>query len=315
MNVQNAKRAASSIEGLIGNTPLIRLTLPGLPDEVEVLAKLEAANPLSSIKDRIALTMMNGAEERKLLRPGGTVIESTSGNTGIGLAALAAARGYRCVLVMPDNATTERIQTVRMLGARVVLTPHQAGFRGCIERALEIHRATPGSWYACQHENPDNPRAHYETTGPEIWEDTGGQVDVLVCGVGTGGTLTGIAHFLRERRPGIRIVAVEPEGSPVLSGGPGGPHRIPGLNGGFVSDVTDISCIDEVLVAPDAAAAELAACLARSMGLLVGISSGAAAWGCLELARRRDLRGQTVVTVFPDSGERYLSWWPPQQED
>ncbi|MES4887370.1 cysteine synthase family protein [Streptomyces sp. NPDC096012] len=299
-----------SLEDLVGNTPLLRLALPHLPADARVLAKLEAANPLSSIKDRAALFMLRAAEESGALRPGGTVIESTSGNTGIALAALAAARGYACRIVLPDNASGERLLTLRMLGADVEFTDHTLGFAGCVERAEKLHADTPGSWYAAQHLNPDNVRAHYETTGPEIWRDTGGRVDHLVCGVGTGGTLTGIAHYLRERNPDLRVVAVEPAGSPLLSGGEPGPHRIPGLNGGFTSPVTDVEVIDEVIVVADEDAAATTRAIAAATGLLVGVSSGAAAHGCVELARRHDLAGATVVTVFPDTGERYLSWWP-----
>ncbi|MEU4929109.1 cysteine synthase family protein [Streptomyces yokosukanensis] len=303
-----------SLDELVGNTPMLRLRLAGLPEDTHVLAKLEAANPLSSIKDRAALFMLRAAEEAGTLRPGGTIIESTSGNTGIALAALAAARGYGCRIVLPDNSSRERLLTLRMLGADVELTDHALGFAGCVERAEELHAATPGSWYAAQHVNADNVRAHYETTGPEIWRDTGGRVDYLVCGVGTGGTLTGIARRLREHNPELTVVAVEPAGSPLLSGGEPGPHRIPGLNGGFTSPVTDVTVIDEVIAVEDEDAAATTRAIAASTGLLVGVSSGAAAYGCVELARRHDLAGATVVTVFPDTGERYLSWWPAAQD-
>ncbi|MFG2402786.1 PLP-dependent cysteine synthase family protein [Streptomyces brevispora] len=305
---------AQSSEDLIGDTPLLKLRLGGLPADTDVLAKLEAANPLSSIKDRAALFMMRAAEKAGELRPGATVIESTSGNTGIALASLSAVRGYPCRIVLPDNASRERVLTLRMLGAEVEFTDHSLGFAGCVERAGELHARTPGSWYARQHENPDNVRAHYESTGPEIWRDTGGRVDHLVCTVGTGGTLTGIARFLRERNPHLKVVAVEPEGSALLSGGPPGPHRIPGLNGGFISPVTDTSLIDEVIAVSDKDAAATTRAIAATSGLLVGVSSGAAAYGCVELARRHDLSGSTVVTVFPDTGERYLSWWPADAE-
>ncbi|WP_326826271.1 PLP-dependent cysteine synthase family protein [Streptosporangium sp. NBC_01756] len=301
---------ATKIDDLIGNTPMLRLALDGLPSTTTLLAKLEAANPLSSIKDRVALRMVEEAEASGELTPGMTVIESTSGNTGIALAAVAVSRGYPCVVVMPDNASRERLLTLRMLGAQVEFTDHVLGFQGCVDRAKELHAAVPGSWYACQHENTANIAAHYTTTGPEIWEGTGGAVDVLVCGVGTGGTLTGTGRYLRERNPGLRIVAVEPEGSPLLSGGAPGPHRIPGLNGGFISPVTDVTIIDDVISVSDDDAADMTRAIATTTGLLVGVSSGAAAYGCVELARRRDLSGKTVVTIFPDTGERYLSWWP-----
>ncbi|MER5641334.1 cysteine synthase A [Kitasatospora sp. NPDC002227] len=314
MSNQLATRVATSFEDLVGNTPLLRLDLPGLPLTTSVLAKLESANPLSSIKDRAALSMLRAAEAAGELAPGATVIEATSGNTGIALAALAAARNHPCVIVLPENASTERILTLRMLGAEVVFTDPALGFTGCVERAEQLHAELPNSWYARQHENPANVRAHYESTGPEIWRDTNGTVDVLVCGVGTGGTLTGTAHYLRERNPDLHVVAVEPEGSALLSGGEPGPHRIPGLNGGFISPVTDLSVIDEVIAVSDADAAATTRAIAARTGLLVGISSGAAAFGCLQLARRRDVCGLTVVTVFPDSGERYLSWWPAAEE-
>ncbi|MGC5364329.1 PLP-dependent cysteine synthase family protein [Streptomyces sp. DT24] len=309
-----AVSVAASSEDLIGDTPLLRLRLHGLPADAHVLAKLEAANPLSSIKDRAALFMMRAAEESGELLPGATVIESTSGNTGIALASLATVRGHPCRIVLPDNASRERVLTLRMLGADVEFTDHTLGFAGCVERAEELHARTPGSWYARQHENPANVRAHYESTGPEIWRDTGGRVDHLVCAVGTGGTLTGIARFLRERNPDLHVVAVEPEGSALLSGGPPGPHRIPGLNGGFISPVTDVTLIDEVVAVSDEDAAAATRAVAATSGLLVGVSSGAAAHACLELARRHDLSGATVVTVFPDTGERYLSWWPAEAE-
>jgi cysteine synthase len=216
--------------------------------------------------------------------------------------------------VLPDNATQERVLTLRMLGAEVEFTDHTLGFAGCVERAEKLHADLPDSWYASQHTNPDNVRAHYTTTGPEIWEACEGRVDHLVCAVGTGGTLTGTARFLRERNPDLRVVAVEPAGSALLSGGAPGPHRIPGLNGGFISPVTDVDLIDEVIVVSDEEAAAATRAIAARTGLLVGISSGAAAHGCTELARRHDLGGATVVTVFPDTGERYLSWWPDGTE-
>ncbi len=297
---------AHSLEDLIGGTPLVRLALPGLRSDVAALAKLERANPLSSIKDRASLFMLRGAERRGELVPGGTIVEATSGNTGISLAALAAARGYRCVIVMPDSATRERRQIVRALGAEVVLTPRAAGYRGAIDKAEELCRELPDAWFPRQHENADNVRAHFETTGPEIWADCHGRIDALVCGVGTGGTLSGVAGYLKQQDPSVHVVAVEPEGSPVLSGGRGGLHGIPGLNGGFVAATTDASLIDEIVVVCDDDAASTARLLARSQGLLVGISSGAATHGCVQVANRLPA-GATVVTILPDTGERYLS--------
>nr|WP_261785551.1 cysteine synthase A [Streptomyces clavuligerus] len=307
---------AASLEHLIGGTPMVRLDLGAADSTTTVYAKLEMANPLSSVKDRVALQMIEAAEERGLLRRGeGTVVEATSGNTGISLAALCAARGYRCVIVLPDNATSERVQLLRAFGAEIVRTPHEQGYVAAIEKAEQIHRERPGSWFACQHENPDNTRAHYATTGPEIWRDTDGTVDVLVCGVGTGGTLSGTARYLKEQNPAVRVVAVEPERSPVLSQGWGGLHRIPGLNGGFVAPTTDADVIDEVLTVSDDDAFAAARGLARTAGLLVGVSSGAAAHACRTLVARPDHAGKTLVTLFPDTGERYLSWLQEADDD
>ncbi|SFR25677.1 cysteine synthase A [Lentzea waywayandensis] len=303
---------AHSLVDLIGGTPTVRLDL-GVTT-ANLYAKLEMANPLSSVKDRAALYMINGAEERgDLTRGTGTIVEATSGNTGISMAAIAAARGYKCVIVLPDSATSERIQLLRAFGAEIVLTPYQEGYVAAIAKAEEIYRERPGSWFACQHENSDNVAAHYATTGPEIWNDTDGEVDVFVCGVGTGGTLSGTAKYLKERNPGIRVVAVEPEGSPVLSQGWGGLHRIPGLNGGFVAPTTDVALIDEVLTVSNEDAYRTARELARTAGLLVGVSSGAAAHACRVLSARPEYAGKNLVTVFPDTGERYLSWF--NQED
>ncbi|MZD06697.1 cysteine synthase [Streptomyces sp. SID5785] len=298
---------ADGIADLVGGTPLVRVRVGD--GDAQVLAKLESANPLSSIKDRAALFMLDAAAERGELRPGGTVIEATSGNTGIALAALAAARRHPCVIVLPDSATAERIALLTALGAEVVRTPREQGYQGAIAKAEEIHAATPGSWFTCQHENEDNVRAHYASTGPEIWADTGGRVDVLVCGVGTGGTLTGIARYLKERDPAVHVVAVEPESSPVLSRGAGGQHRIPGLNGGFVAATTDVSLIDRVITVSDADALRTARQLAREQGVFVGISSGAAVHACALLLEKPGFQDATVVTVLPDTGERYLSVW------
>ncbi|WP_016905644.1 PLP-dependent cysteine synthase family protein [Streptomyces xiaopingdaonensis] len=304
---------AESVEDLVGSTPLLRLRLPAAAPGAEVLAKLESANPMSSSKDRAALRMIRGAEDRGQLLPGsGTIVEATSGNTGISLAAFAASRGYRCVIVLPDNATTERVRLLRALGAEVVQTPSEQGYPGAIEKAEEIHAATPGSWFPCQHENQDNVRAHYETTGPEIdaaLRATGRRLATLVCGVGTGGTLTGIARYFKETDPAVHVVAVEPENSPVLSRGYAGRHRIPGLTGGFVAETTDVSLIDEVRTVPDEDALAAARELARGQGVFAGVSSGAAAHVSAALAAEDRHAGRTVVTVLPDTGERYLSMW------
>ncbi|MGW2672127.1 cysteine synthase A [Streptomyces sp. NPDC001272] len=305
---------ADSIEDLIGSTPLIRLHFEDTAPGTQVLAKLEAANPMSTSKDRAALYMLRAAEARGELTPGsGTVIEATSGNTGISLAALCASRGYRCVIVLPDSATRERIALLRALGAQIVRTPRDQGYAGAIAKAEELHAATPNSWFPRQHENADNVRAHYETTGPEIWADTGGRVDVLVCGVGTGGTLSGVARYLKEQNPEIRVVAVEPENSPVLSQGAGGLHRIPGLNGGFVAPTTDVSLIDYVVTVTDEEALTAARQLARRQGVFAGVSSGAVAHAAARLAAHPDYVGASIVTLLPDTGERYLSLWDEEE--
>ncbi|MEE1791185.1 cysteine synthase family protein [Streptomyces sp. BE308] len=309
LTVTRRRVVVDHLYDLIGNTPLLRLSLPGIDPTVEVLAKLESHNPYASSKDRAALYMLRAAAERGDLKPGGTVVESTSGNTGIALAAMAATGGYRCTVVLPDSTTPERVGLLRALGAEVVQTPSAEGFAGAIAKAEEIQETTPGSWYSRQHENPDNIRAHYETTGPEIWNDTDGKVDFLVVGVGTGGTLTGTGRYLKERNPALTVVAVEPENSPVLSQGYGGQHRIPGLNGGVVLPTTDVSLIDEVLTCPDGAALETARRLAREQGVFAGLSSGAAVHGALLVARRPSSAGRTIVTVLPDTGERYVSIW------
>jgi cysteine synthase len=303
------RAVAVGLPDLVGNTPVVRVPVVGAAPGAQVLAKLETANPLSSVKDRAALAMLRAAEARGDLAPGGTIVEASSGNTGIALAGLAASLGYRCVIALPDSATVERIRLLGALGAEVVLTPRADGYRGAIARADEIAARTPGAWFPRQHENADNVAAHYASTGPELWRDLSGRVDVLVCAVGTGATLSGTARYLKERNPRLHVVAVEPEGSPVLSGGPGGPHGIPGLNGGFVAPTTDVGLIDEVVVVTDHEAAAGARDLARGAGLLVGLSSGAAAHAAAQVARRPEWAGAVVATVFPDSGERYLSTW------
>lgn len=300
-------RLAESLTDLIGNTPMMRV--PGPPDcGGAIYAKLEMFNPLSSIKDRVGYYMVNGAEARGDLQPGGTVIEATSGNTGIALAAICAARGYRCVIVMPDSASVERIRILQSFGAEVHLSPHQKGYIAAIEAAEVLHHQTPGSWFVRQHENPDNVAAHYETTGPEIWAALGERIDALVCGIGTGGTISGIGRYLKQRNPRIRVVGVEPARSPVISEGWGGIHRIPGLNGGFIAATTDLSIIDETITVSDEDAEQAAARVAGSTGLFVGISAGAAYHAATEYLARHGGAEPTVATVFPDSGERYLSW-------
>ncbi|MFG2876109.1 pyridoxal-phosphate dependent enzyme [Streptomyces sp. NPDC048337] len=308
----NRRPVADSLADLIGGTPLLRLPMDriqdGVPADADVLAKLELFNPWSSSKDRAALWMLRAAEERGQLTPGnGTVIEATSGNTGISLAALAADRGYRCVIVLPDNATPERVAILEHLGAEVVRTPHTGGYQAAVDKAEELHRATPGSWFCCQHDNADNVRAHYESTGPEIWSDCDGRIDVFVGGVGTGGTLSGVGRFLRERNPSVRLVAVEPAGSPLLSGGEPGTHCIPGFNGGFIAPTTDQDLIDLVVPVSDADALDTTRRLARRIGLTVGVSAGAVVHAAGVLAARPEYRGKRIVTLLPDTGERYLS--------
>jgi cysteine synthase len=314
---QIAERRAkvlSSVEELVGGTPMIRLRSSSVPDTVRLLAKLEMLNPLSSVKDRAALRMIRGAEDTGLLaRSGATVVEASSGNMGISLAALCAVRGHRCVIVLPDSATAERRAVLRAFGAEIVESPHEDGLPAAIALARRIHESLPGSWLAGQDHNPDNVAAHYETTGPEIWDACEGRVDVLVCAVGTGGTLTGVARYLKERGS-THVVAVEPAGSPVLSGGQPGPHRIPGIGGGFVNDVTDQSCIDEVITVTDGEAAAATLDLAATYGLLTGISSGAAVHASSLVARRERWADATIVTILPDTGERYLSLWDAFRE-
>ncbi|GHG38425.1 PLP-dependent cysteine synthase family protein [Streptomyces zaomyceticus] len=298
---------AGSVDDLVGRTPLLDVRLPGLGASVRLLAKLEMANPLSSVKDRAALFMMRAAEEAGLLPPaGGTVIECSSGSTGISLAALCARRGHRCLIVMPDNATEERRLILRELGAEVHLVPAGDGLMAAWAYAEELQRTVPGSWVPHQDRNPANPAAHYATTGPEIWQALGDRIDVLVCGVGTGGTLTGTARYLKERTA-LHVVAVEPARSAVLSGGEAGPHGIPGIGAGYVSEITDLSLVDEVVAVTDEAAAATTREITRATGVPVGVSSGAAAWAARTVTGRSRWADATVVTVFPDSGERYLS--------
>ena len=299
----------TSVDELIGGTPLLELAHIEKEEALEarLLAKLELFNPAGSVKDRVAKSMIDAAERDGRLAPGGTVIEPTSGNTGIGLASIAAARGYRAVIVMPDTMSVERRRLIAAYGAQVVLTPGADGMKGAIERAEQIAAETPGSIVAGQFENAANPAAHYAGTGPEIWRDTDGKVDVFVAGVGTGGTVTGVGAYLREMNPDVRIVAVEPASSPVLSQGRAGKHGIQGIGAGFVPDVLDTGAFDEVVTVEDGDALAMGHRIGRSEGVLVGISSGAAAWAALQVAKRPGMAGKTVVALMPDTGERYLS--------
>ncbi len=299
----------TSVEQLIGRTPLLELANlqreEGL--EARILAKLECFNPAGSVKDRVARAMVDDAERRGLLRPGSVIIEPTSGNTGIGLAAVAAARGYRVIIVMPETMSPERRQLLRAYGAELVLTDGARGMQGAIDRAGELAGEIPGSFIPGQFANPANPAVHRETTGPEIWEDTDGAVDIFVAGVGTGGTLTGVGEYLKSRNPAVRVAAVEPASSPVLSGGSAGAHRIQGIGAGFVPAVLNRAVCDEIITVEDGDAFAAGRRVGRSEGILVGISSGAAVWAALQLARRAENRGRTIVALLPDSGSRYLS--------
>ena len=296
---------ANTLPELIGNTPLLRLErfAPG----AGVLAKLESFNPLSSAKDRAGLYMILDAEERGLLQPGAVIVEPTSGNTGVALAYIGRQRGYRVVLTMPETMSQERRSLLAALGAELVLTEGARGMGGAIERAKELLESTPGAWMPDQFNNPANARAHYETTGPELWRDTDGGVDVLVAGVGSGGTITGAGRYLKEQNPAIRVVAVEPAESPVLSGGRPGPHKIQGIGAGFVPGTLDMGVVDEVVAVTGDEAYAAARELARTEGVLAGVSSGAAAHAARILAQRPDMRGKTIAVVLPDTGERYLS--------
>ncbi|MDY3279518.1 MAG: cysteine synthase A [Eubacteriales bacterium] len=302
-------RIYASADQLIGHTPLLEMThlekKYGL--KARVLAKLEYLNPAGSVKDRVAKAMIEDAEKRGLLRPGSTIIEPTSGNTGIGLCAVAAARGYKAVIVMPDTMSVERRMTMKAYGAELVLTPGAKGMAGAIAKAEELQKEIPDSIVAGQFVNPANPAAHYATTGPEIWQDTDGEVDVFVAGVGTGGTITGVGRYLKERKPGVRIVAVEPAASPVLSGGHAGPHAIQGIGAGFVPKVLDTSVYDQIIQVENADAFAMGREIGRAEGVLVGISSGAAMHAAVELARLPENAGKTIVALLPDTGDRYLS--------
>lgn len=298
-------RIFNDITELIGSTPLMSLKrfAPG----VRLAAKLERTNPTGSAKDRAALSMIRAAEADGSLASGGMIIEPTSGNTGIGIAALAAVMGYKAVIVMPDSMSVERIKLIAAYGAEIVLTPGSAGMAGAVAKAEELHAANPGSIIAGQFENPANPAAHYASTGPEIWRDTDGEVAAFVAGVGTGGTISGVGRYLKEQNPDVRIIAVEPAASPLLSEGHAGPHAIQGIGANFVPGALDTSIYDEIITVPDDAALDAIRALATTEGLLCGISSGAAAWAAKAVAARSEFAGKLVVCLLPDTGERYLS--------
>ena len=302
-------KIVTSVDQLIGRTPLLELTqierAEGL--EARLLGKLELFNPAGSVKDRVAKAMLDDAEARGLLKPGSVIIEPTSGNTGIGLASVAAARGYRVIIVMPETMSVERRQLMRAYGAELVLTEGAKGMKGAIARARELAGENPDSFLPGQFVNPANPTAHRTSTGPEIWEDTDGQVDIFVAGVGTGGTITGVGEYLKSRKPDVKIVAVEPAGSPVLSQGTPGPHKLQGIGAGFVPDVLNTAVYDEIVTVENEDAFAASRMVGRREGVLVGISSGAAVWAAIQLAKRPENRGKTIVALLPDTGERYLS--------
>lgn len=302
-------RIYTAADQLIGHTPLLELT--HLEQEfglkARIVAKLEYFNPAGSVKDRIAKAMIDDAEAKGLLKPGSVIIEPTSGNTGIGLASVAAARGYRIIIVMPETMSVERRQIMKAYGAELVLSEGSQGMKGAIAKANELAKEIPNSFIPGQFVNPANPKAHFETTGPEIWADTDGQVDAFVAGVGTGGTLTGVGQFLKSKNPSVKVVAVEPKSSPVLSEGHGGAHKIQGIGAGFVPDVLDTKVYDEIIPVENEDAFATGKLIGKREGVLVGISSGAAVWAAVQLAKRPEFEGKTIAVLLPDTGDRYLS--------
>jgi cysteine synthase A len=302
-------KIAENVGNLIGNTPLVKINKLNQGGYAEIVAKLEMFNPMSSIKDRIGKSMIEDAEKRGVLKEGSVIIEPTSGNTGIALAFIAASRGYRLLLTMPETMSIERRKLLKALGAEIVLTEGSRGMKGAIAKAEELAREISGSFIPQQFSNPANPEIHRQTTAEEIWRDTDGKVDILVSGVGTGGTVTGISEVLKSRKPSFKAIAVEPDSSPVLSGGQPGLHKIQGIGAGFVPDVLKMDLLDEVFRVKDADAGETARALARQEGILVGISSGAALYAALQVSKREENRGKLIVVILPDTGERYLSTW------
>jgi len=299
----------SDITKTIGHTPLVKLNRITEGAQAEVLAKLESRNPLSSVKDRIGVAMIEDAEKRGVLKKDSIIIEPTSGNTGIALAFVAAAKGYKLILTMPETMSIERRQLLAIFGAEIVLTPGPEGMKGAIKKAEELAKLKPNAIILQQFANPANPAIHRKTTAEEIWNDTDGKVDILVSGVGTGGTITGVAEVIKKRKPSFKVVAVEPFASPVLSGGVAGPHKIQGIGAGFVPEVLNVKLIDEVIKVDEEDAGRTARRLAKLEGILGGISCGAALWAALEVAKRKENKGKQIVVILPDSGERYLSTW------